>query len=122
MEKSIEYGNCLEDLMKIIDMENRHANREMKRWVEEEDAAAAGKKEVSHAEYDMEEAHRVLGSQTIGRKEERKKDRTGGEVWMRMIQKNEEGSVKRAKLEGKHMVKRGEMKTLHNYFKRNSSD
>ena len=122
MEKSIEYGNCLEDLMKIIDMENQHANREMKRWVEEEDAAAAGKKEVSHAEYDMEEAHRVLGSQTIGRKEERKKDRTGGEVWMRMIQKNEERSVKRVKLEGRRMVKRGEMKTLHNYFKRISSD
>jgi hypothetical protein len=122
MEKSIEYGNCLEDLMKIIDMENRHANREMKRWVEEEDDAAAGKKEVSHAEYEMEEAHRVLGSQTIGRKEERKKDRTGGEVWMRMIQKNEERSVKRVKLEGRRMVKRGEMKTLHNYFKRNSSD
>ena len=36
MEEKNEYGNCWEDLEKRMDMENRHADRVLKQWAEED--------------------------------------------------------------------------------------
>jgi hypothetical protein len=129
MEENNEYGNCWEDLMTRIDMENRVADARIRAWQVEEERKVDGGGECAI----NDENGLIAGSgREIGRKRVKKeecgvekrrvKERTGTEMHKIIKERDEVRNTKRTKTEARRMVQKGKMRTLDRYFKRNSSD
>jgi hypothetical protein len=119
MEDHNEWGNCWEDLVRRIDMENQHADKLMREW-SEADVADDKREEDQRLDGNMRQAG--LGKQeekkVEGKRSSRKvKECTGEEKQRWVVEAKQKRSVTRAKDEAKRMVKKRKMKTIDSYFK-----
>jgi hypothetical protein len=130
MEDNNEYGNCWQDLVKRIDMENRVADATIRAWQMEEERVSE-EDEVLMSVHDKKKKISG-GGMKVGGKRARKgegeqrsgleKEKTGSEMHKEITERNEQRGTKKAKMEARKMVRKGKIRTLDSYFNRRSND
>ena len=130
MEDNNEYGNCWQDLVKRIDMENRVADATIRACQMEEERDSEEDK-VLMSVHDKKKTISG-GGMKVGGKRARKgegeqrsgleKEKTGSEMHKEITERNEQQGTKKAKMEARKMVRKGKIRRLDSYFNRRSND
>jgi hypothetical protein len=123
MEENNEYGNCWQDLVRRIDVENRVADANIEAWrIEDEMEMKKGIKGTREDEkkesikYEKGDGKGGVQGDECGGKKRRVKEKTGAEIRETNVERNEVRNVKKAKTEARKWVKQGKMKILDIYY------